>query len=63
MCPKTWQDIPLERNLYGHPLAALLWARQFEKVLLGNGNQMVMFFGCIGKWDSFVPCTWTMSKW
>ena len=37
MCPKTRQDIPLERNLYGHPLAALLWDTQFEKVLLGNG--------------------------
>ena len=24
----------LERNLYGHPLAGLLWERQFEKVLL-----------------------------
>ena len=23
-----------ERNLYGHPLAGLLWERQFEKVLL-----------------------------
>ena len=24
----------LERNLYGHPLAGLLWKRQFEKILL-----------------------------
>ena len=23
--------VPLERNLYGHPLAGLLWERQFEK--------------------------------
>ena len=22
--------VPLERNLYGHPLAALLWERDFE---------------------------------
>ena len=22
--------VPLERNLYGHPLAGLLWERQFE---------------------------------
>ena len=22
--------VPLERNLYGHPLARLLWERQFE---------------------------------
>ena len=23
--------VPLERNLYGHPLAGLLWERQFEE--------------------------------
>ena len=28
---------PLERNLYGHPLAGLLWERQFEKILLKHG--------------------------
>ena len=27
----------LERNLYGHPLAGLLWERQSEKVLLEHG--------------------------
>ena len=27
----------LERNLYGHPLAGLLWKRQFEKILLKHG--------------------------
>ena len=37
--PKSWSSIedpvvPLERNLYGHPLAGLLWERQFAKVLL-----------------------------
>ena len=26
--------VPLERNLYGHPLAGLLWERQFGKILL-----------------------------
>ena len=26
--------VPLERNLYGHPLAGLLWERRFEKILL-----------------------------
>ena len=36
--PKSWSSIedpvvPLERNLYGHPLAGLLWERQFEKIL------------------------------
>ena len=29
--------VPLERNLYGHPLAELLWERQFENVLLKHG--------------------------
>ena len=33
--PKSWSNIedpavPLRRNLYGHPLAGLLWQRQFE---------------------------------
>ena len=29
--------VPLERHLYGHPLAGLLWERQFEEVLLELG--------------------------
>ena len=34
--PKSWSSmedpvVPLERNLYGHPLAGLLWERQFDK--------------------------------
>ena len=38
--PKSWSTMDemvvlLERNLYGHPWAGLLWERQFEKVLLG----------------------------
>ena len=37
--PKSWSSmedpvVPLERNLYGHPLAGLLWKRQFEEVWL-----------------------------
>ena len=37
--PKSWDKIedlvvPLERNLYGHPFAGLLWERQFDEVLL-----------------------------
>ena len=36
--PKSWCSIEdpvvlLERNLYGHPLAGLLWEWQFEKIL------------------------------
>ena len=35
-CPDIGMEDPvvrLERNLCGHPLAGLLWERQFEKVL------------------------------
>ena len=44
--PKSWSSmedpvVPLERNLYGHPLAGLLWERQFEKVLLKYGWEKV----------------------
>ena len=40
--PKSWSSmedpvVPLERNLYGHPEAELLWERQFEDVLLEHG--------------------------
>ena len=49
--PKSWSSmedpvVPLERNLYGHPLAGLLWERQFEKNLieirLGESFQLGM---------------------
>ena len=48
--PKSWSSmedpvVPLERNLYGHPLAGLLWERQFEKVLLKHG------WGKIPNWE------------
>ena len=39
--------VPLERNLYGHPLAGLLWERQFEKVLLKYG------WAKVPKWECF----------
>ena len=37
--PKSEEDpvVLLERNLYGHPLAGLLWERPFEKILLKHG--------------------------
>ena len=40
--PKSWSSmedpvVTLERNLYGHPLAGLLWERQFEKILFKHG--------------------------
>ena len=39
--------VPLERNLYGHPLAGLLWERQFEKVPLKFGWEKVSNWECL----------------
>ena len=44
--PKSWSSmedpvVPLERNLDGHPLAGVLWERQFEKILLQHGWEKV----------------------
>ena len=50
--PKSWSSmedpvVPLERNLYGHPLAGLLWDRQFEKILLKYGWEKVSNWECL----------------
>ena len=50
--PKSWSSIedrvvPLERNLYGHPLAGLLWERQFEKILLKHGWEKIPNCECV----------------
>ena len=50
--PKSWSSVkdrvvPLERNLCGHPLAGLLWERQFEKVLLEHGWEEVPNWECL----------------
>ena len=37
----------LERNLYGHPLAGLLWERQFEKILLKHGWEKIPKWKCL----------------
>ena len=39
--------VPLERNLYGHPLAGQLWERQVEKVLLKYGWEKVSNWECL----------------
>ena len=49
--PKSWSSmedpvVPLERNMYGHPLAGLLWERQFEKILLQHGWEKVPNWEC-----------------
>ena len=50
--PKTWSSmedpvVPLDRNLYGHPLAGLLWERQFQKILLKYGWETVHNWECL----------------
>ena len=39
--------VPLERNLYGHPLAGLLWERQFEKILLKHDWEKIPNWECL----------------
>ena len=41
----------LEINLYGHPLAGLMWERQFEEVLLKLG------------WEKAYQQMWMTSTW
>ena len=67
--PTSWSSaedsvVPLERNLYGHPLAGLLWERQFEKVLLEHDwgkvpNWERLFAN--GEKDYSCLYTWTIS--
>ena len=50
--PKSWSTmedpvVPLERNLYGHPLAGLFWERQFEKILLKHGWEKIPNWECL----------------
>ena len=50
--PKPWSNIedsvvPLERNLYGRPLAGLLWERQFDKILFGLGWEKIPDGECL----------------
>ena len=39
--------VPLERNLYGHPLTGLLGERQLEKILLKYGWEKVSNWECL----------------
>ena len=50
--PKSWSSmddpaVPLERNLYGHPLEGLLWEMQFEKIRLKYGWEKVSNWECL----------------
>ena len=70
--PKSWSSmedpvVPLERNLYGHPLAGLLWERQFEKVLLQHGWEKVSIWECLfvhrEKGVILISVMWMTSNW
>ena len=69
--PKSWSSmedpvVPLERNLYGHPLAGLSWERQFEKILLKHGWEKIPNWECLfvhrEKGCSYL-CMWMTSNW
>ena len=50
--PKSWTNIEdpavlLERNMFGHPLAGLLWERQLEEVLMELGWEKVPNWECL----------------
>ena len=64
--PKSWSSmedpvVPLQRNLYGHPLAGLLWERQFEKILLKHGWEKFQIWNVslfIVRKDNSYLCMW-----
>ena len=65
--PKSWSSMEdpvvlLERNLCGHPLAGLLWERQFEKILLKHGWEKGFQLGILirtpRKKDYSYLCMW-----
>ena len=50
--PKSWSSVedpvvPLERNLYGHPLAGLLWERQCQKILFKHDWEKIPNWECL----------------
>ena len=50
--PKSWEKMEdpmvlLERNLYGHPVAGLLWERQFEQSSLELGWEKIPNWECM----------------
>ena len=60
--------VPLERNLYGHILAGLLWEKQFEKILLKYGWEKVFQLGILIRtpWTRVVlicVCGWHKIGW
>ena len=70
--PKSWSSmedpvVPLERNLYVHPLAGLLWERQFEKILLQDMDGRRFQIGNVSLFivrkDYSYLCMWMTLNW
>ena len=67
--PKSWSSmedpvVPLERNLYGHPLAGLLWERQLDKILLKHGWEKIPNWECLcTSWKRIVTCVCGWHSW
>ena len=72
--PQSWEYIedpvvPLELKLYGHPLAGLMWARQFEKKkkhgqkLVGKKYQFGNAYKIIENKSYSYRSSWMTSKW
>ena len=57
--------VPLERNLFGHPLAGLLWEMQCEKILVKHGweFQIGNVSSFIIKKDYSYLCMWMTYNW
>ena len=50
--PKSWDNIdnpvcPLLRNLYGHPLAGLIWEKHCQKCILKAGFEKIPGWECL----------------
>ena len=68
--PKSWSSmedpvVPLEQNLYGHPLAGLLWERQLQKVQLEHGWEKAPNWECLfvnREKDYSCLCMWRTSN-
>ena len=71
--PKSWSSmedpvVPLERNLYGHPLAGPLWDKTIEKhsirTRLGTSSKFGMFIRSPSKRAILVcVCGWNKTGW
>ena len=57
--------VPLERNLYGLPLAGLSWERHFQKILLKHGWEKIPNWECLlvhREKDYSYLCMWMTSN-